>query len=185
MKICINKVYNRIALIKNINIITSCGLVKAKHIVNDIMQGTKVIIDIPDEYLIIFKQICQFTTESKRYNMKKHQFKPFDQVLVRTANCIWKVDFFSHINTSEYGSSYCCITGNWEECILYNENTAHLVGTAEPYKEPEPKVWKVTCYKNNEVFHFTNDELKYFIENAVINNKDVQWFTITYVGNDN
>lgn len=114
-----------------------------------------------------------------------HQFKPFDQVLVRGRyhEC-WIVSFFSHINNTT-NRPFCCINGDWIECIPYNENTAHLLGTNEPYKEPEPKVWKVTCHKNNEVFHFNNDELKHFIENAVINNKDIQWFTLTYDGNNN
>lgn len=109
----------------------------------------------------------------------KHQFKPFGRVLVRDhERSIWKVGIYSHY---EEGSPmpYVCVGSYYGECIPYNENTAHLIGTNEPYKEPEPKVWTVTCHKNNEKFHFTNDELKHFIENAVINNKDIQWFTIT------
>lgn len=128
--------------------------------------------------------------------MKKHQFKPFDQVLVRMDHrlhkCmndeprIWHANLFSHIEKCEDGSiKYCANSILWDECIPYNENTAHLLGTNKPYKEPEPKVWKVTCHKNNEVFHFTNDELKHFIENAVTNNRDIQWFTTTYDGNNN
>lgn len=126
----------------------------------------------------------------------KHQFKPFDQVLVRMDyrihKCmfdkprIWYAATFSHIEKTDDGrTAYCANSILWDECIPYNENTEHLVGTNEPYKEPEPKVWKVTCHKNNEVFHFTNDELKHFIENTVVNNKDIQWFTTTYEGNNN
>lgn len=131
-------------------------------------------------------EYCNLLIEpSKHMKQNQFEFKPFDKVLVRTTDGVWKADSFSHINTSEYDSSYYCMTGNWEECVLYNENTAHLLGTNKPYEEPEPKVWKVTCHKNNEVFHFTNDELKHFIENAVVNNKDIQWFTTTYDGNNN
>ena len=116
--------------------------------------------------------------------MEKHQFKPFDQVLVRDDDDDpWRAMHYSHFNGEQ--QRHYCSSSYWNRCIPYNENTAHLLGTNKPYKEPEPKVWKVTCHKDNEVLHFTNDELKYFIENAVINNKDIQWFTITYDGNNN
>mgnify|MGYP003468207181 FL=1 len=125
----------------------------------------------------------------------KHQFKPFNNVLVRMDyrihQCVkdepfvWSAATFSHIEKTDDGRTrYCANSILWDECIPYNENTAHLVGTNQPYKEPEPKVWKVTCHKNNEVFHFTNNELKHFIETAVLN-KDIQWFTTTYDGNNN
>ena len=116
--------------------------------------------------------------------MKEHQFKPFDQVLVRDEDGdIWRAMHYSHYD--EHRNVHYCTRAYWMQCIPYNENTAHLVGTNEPYKEPEPKVWKVTCHKNNEIFHFTDDELKHFIENAVITGKDIQWFTTTYDGNNN
>lgn len=112
----------------------------------------------------------------------KHQFKPFDQVLVRDSEqSIWKIGIYSHYE-KESPLPYICVGSYYSQCIPYNEETAHLIGTNKPYKEPEPKIWKVTCHKNNEVFHFTNDELKNFIENAVVNNKDIQWFTTTYEG---
>ena len=114
--------------------------------------------------------------------MEKHQFKPFEQVLVRDNNTHpWKCDIFSHyIQNDKF--QYRCIGNAYVYCIPYNEETAHLVGTTDSYKKPEPKVWKVTCHKNNKTFHLTDDELKRFIENAVVNNKDIQWFTTTYVG---
>lgn len=117
--------------------------------------------------------------------MEKHQFKPFDKVLVRDSNqSIWKVDIYSHYE-EESTTPYICIGSFYAQCIPYNENTAHLVGTNKPYKEPEPKVWKVTCHKNHDILRFTDDELKQFIENAVIKNKNIQWFTVTYDENNN
>lgn len=114
--------------------------------------------------------------------MEKHQFKPFDKVLVRdSSKGPWRTSIYSHLDNS---NSHVCMSGIWKYCIPYNENTAHLVGTNEPYKEPEPKVWKVTCHKTNDVLRFTNDELKRFIENAVIYNKNIQWFTVTYDKNN-
>lgn len=184
-RIIITKVIDRIELIKYINSIKQCGLKIAKEIVNTISDGTKLPIDIPDKYLIPLKTACEFTTESKRYNMEKHQFKPFDQVLVRDdEECNWKIGIYSHYE-EDHGMTHVCAGSRYQQCIPYNENTAHLLGTNQPYKEPEPKVWKVTCHKDNKILHFTNDEFKYFIENAVINNKDIQWFTTTYEGNNN
>ena len=114
--------------------------------------------------------------------MEKHQFKPFEQVLVRDSdNGKWLISHYGYETTGVERQVHVCLNGvSFYQCIPYNEETAHLVGTTDPYKEPEPKVWKVTCHKNNQVFHFTNDELKQFIENAVVNNHDIQWFTTTY-----
>lgn len=124
----------------------------------------------------------------KNLDMKQNQFefKPFDQVLVRDSDtAVWYPAFFKYYNEDDEDYPYTCDNLSWKQCIPYNEETAHLCNTSEPYKKSEPKVWKVTCHKNNEVFHFTNDELKHFIENAVTNNKDIQWFTTTYEGNNN
>lgn len=119
--------------------------------------------------------------------MNKHQFKPFDKVLVRSSNTTnWCPSLYGYRVIRNGETFHVCAPGErFDQCIPYNEETAHLVGTTKPYEEPEPKVWKVTCHKDNEILHFTNDELKYFIKNAVINNKDIQWFTITYEGNNN
>lgn len=63
-----------------------------------------------------------------------HHFKPFDRVLAREDDeYTWCADIFSHfkVDTSEY----VCIGGAYDECIPYNEKTAHLVGTKDPYEE--------------------------------------------------
>lgn len=64
---------------------------------------------------------------------KEYEFKPFDKVLVRDGNdgC-WHADIFSHKN-KDRGRYYC--TGyEWSQCIPYNEQTAHLLGTTEDFK---------------------------------------------------
>lgn len=64
---------------------------------------------------------------------KEYEFKPFDKVLVRDGNdgC-WHADIFSHKN-KDRGRYYC--TGyEWRQCIPYNEQTAHLLGTTEDFK---------------------------------------------------
>lgn len=61
----------------------------------------------------------------------KCEFKPFDKVLVRDDDEPWGANFFSH----KRGKCYYCVTGCWEECIPYNEQTAHLVGTTDNWEE--------------------------------------------------
>lgn len=52
---------------------------------------------------------------------------PFDKVLVRDyPNEYWRVDIFGFI----INDSICCCTTNWRCCIPYNDETKHLVGTA-------------------------------------------------------
>lgn len=56
----------------------------------------------------------------------KHQFKPFDKVLVRDSDyCEWKCDLFNYINDEH---QYICVGSHWEQCIPY-EGNEHLLGT--------------------------------------------------------
>lgn len=65
----------------------------------------------------------------------KHQFKPFDKVLVRDRNDgKWGCDFFSHIAED---NRYICIHSWWKQCIPY-EGNEHLLGTTNnPKNEKE------------------------------------------------
>lgn len=65
----------------------------------------------------------------------KCQFKPFDKVLVRNNDGqAWRANYFSHYkNAPDY--FYVCINGIYHYCIPYNEHTAHLLGTIDPYTE--------------------------------------------------
>ena len=62
--------------------------------------------------------------------------QPFDRVLARDYDtCKWKVDFYSH---KEEGNRfpYICMGNNlYKQCIPYNDNTKHLVGTNEEAPE--------------------------------------------------
>ena len=63
--------------------------------------------------------------------------KPFDRVITRKAyDDIWTANIFSHID--QYGK-YVTIggVGGYSYCILYNEETAHLVGTTDEWKGGE------------------------------------------------
>lgn len=59
--------------------------------------------------------------------------KPFGKVLIW--HCVsgwWKCELFSHI-TGKYTCN--CIDGVYTHCIPYNDDTKHLVGTAEEAPE--------------------------------------------------
>lgn len=84
--------------------------------------------DYNDSYV---KFLCKrfFGIEEK----PKCEFKPFDKVVVRDSEFkVWCADIFSHINKDD--GSYMCVGSRWDECIPYNEETAHLLGTTENYK---------------------------------------------------
>ena len=71
---------------------------------------------------------------------KKEKFdpktlQPYDKVLVKDyADDGWKVDFYSHKDTS-MTYHYRCIGETYRCCIPYNDDTKHLVGTND--KAPE------------------------------------------------
>ena len=59
--------------------------------------------------------------------------QPFDRVLVRDEDCYWTADLFSHIDDSL--GRVCCSWYSWKQCVPYNEDTKHLVGTDEDCPE--------------------------------------------------
>ena len=65
---------------------------------------------------------------------RKHEFKPFDKVLVKDNDNKWCVDFFSHFDSEEKYKPFNCVGGMAGECIPYNEQTKHLLGTTDDYK---------------------------------------------------
>ena len=113
--------------------------------------------------------------------MKKTELKPFDHVLTRDNNDdFWEINIFSHID-KEAKYPYQCLDTGYEQCIPYNEETQHLLGTTNEYKEPEIKEWEVKSSNGLFVEKFTSTELKQFIDTAVINNKDITNFNITRI----
>lgn len=68
---------------------------------------------------------------------KECLFKPFDKVLVRnSSSCCWSAEFFS----SKFHNIFYCIGGNYAQCIPYNEETQHLVGTNQDCPN-KYKIW--------------------------------------------
>lgn len=58
---------------------------------------------------------------------------PFDKVLVRDEDCYWTADLFSHIDNSI--GKVCCSVFLWKQCVPYNDETKHLVGTTDDCPE--------------------------------------------------
>lgn len=113
--------------------------------------------------------------------MKQNQFEPFDKVLVRDHDTEhWQADLFSYQYVREKTIWYSCIGNSWKQCIPYNEETKHLLGTTDDYQKQEPKEYHVwTSGTFNQ--WFTKAEFENFIKTAVINNKDIKDFHVLYV----
>lgn len=61
----------------------------------------------------------------------KCPFKPFDRVLVRFEKGIWSCALFSNIR-KEFGRNYYeCNRICFHNCVPYNEETEHLIGTTD------------------------------------------------------
>lgn len=86
--------------------------------------------------------------EGKRWNPdtklfedlpKKCEFKPFQKVLAKfDEDCEWVPDFFYHYDKSDSEMPYVCIAnGRAIECIPYNEEAKHLLGTTDEWKGGE------------------------------------------------
>ena len=61
--------------------------------------------------------------------------QPFDKVLVRDYNTEkWRCDLFSHRTESDV-YKYVSIRYVYKQCIPYNDDTKHLVGTTEEAPE--------------------------------------------------
>ena len=74
---------------------------------------------------------------------KKEKFdpktlQPFDKVLAKdSSTSLWKIELFSHMIKSRVFSCVCMHT-NFMYCIPYNDDTKHLLGTADE----APKFYK-------------------------------------------
>lgn len=113
--------------------------------------------------------------------MEKHQFKPFDQVLVRDYDDEpWRAMHYSHFDKMQ---RHYCESSYWKQCIPYNENTAHLLGTCKPYEQPKPKTYHVEWGLDSQMEQqdYTDEEFENFIKTAVLRNKDISNFKVTRI----
>lgn len=70
-----------------------------------------------------------------------NNLKPFDNVLVRCGDHgIWECDIFSYYDDSDKSFPYVVISGTYSQCVPYNDETKHLVGTTQEYNG-QYKTW--------------------------------------------
>ena len=60
--------------------------------------------------------------------------KPFDRVLVKVGSC-WRIEWFSHMYEYKGDIYYACSWSDYKECIPYNDETKHLLGTSDEAPE--------------------------------------------------
>lgn len=69
---------------------------------------------------------------------KKCEFKAMDWCLMRDKKETWKLCQFSFFDDGDYEAPYNAVGGNWfDECIPYNEETKHLLGTTDEWEGGE------------------------------------------------
>ena len=86
--------------------------------------------------------------------MSKFNFKPFDKVLVRDDDGdTWEIEFFGREDKDVGSYPYVCKNCDYVECIPYNEETKHLLGTNKPYTTKEDEATKYSPGEIVEIWH--------------------------------
>ena len=76
------------------------------------------------------------TEEPTVETFDENTLQPFDKVLVRDfMSDNWMADFFEKIEEHDIDYNVTCVTCKWAQCIPYNEETKHLLGTREDCQE--------------------------------------------------
>ena len=74
--------------------------------------------------------------KQKKPKFEPNTLKPFDKVLVKyLEDDYWSCDLFSNITKDGEIHPYLCVSGVYEYCIPYNDDTKHLVATNEEVPE--------------------------------------------------
>ena len=104
-------------------------------------DGTITFGDVTSPEIMLYPSREQRDWAKVKYEPRKERFdpktlKPFDRVLVRDNNDTenWSCDFFSYIGESDV-YKYISIKSGFKQCIPYNDETKHLVGTTDEAPE--------------------------------------------------
>ena len=83
-----------------------------------------------------WSKFVRFWDKPKVEKFNVNTLQPFDKVLVRDLlSDNWMADFFEKIEENDVYYNVTCITTQWIQCIPYNEETKHLIGTKEDCPE--------------------------------------------------
>lgn len=86
----------------------------------------------PSKYQRDWSKFVRFWDEPDVSKFDVETFHPFDKVLARDyLNDNWMADFFEKIEENDIYYNVTCVTCKWVQCIPYNEETKHLLGTRE------------------------------------------------------
>ena len=97
------------------------------------------------------------TDEPTVETFDENTLQPFDKVLVRDyLNEDWMGDFFEKILEHDIDYNVACVTCKWTQCIPYNEETKHLLGT----KEDCPEYYKWWDVKQEKIAQNFLNKLK-------------------------
>lgn len=90
----------------------------------------------PSKYQRDWSKFVRFWDEPDVSKFDVETFHPFDKVLARDyLNDNWMADFFEKIEENDIYYNVTCVTCKWVQCIPYNEETKHLLGTKEDCPE--------------------------------------------------
>ena len=110
-----------------------------KKAINNITKSGLAISDYKGECVLLpskdqrdWSKFERFWDKPKVERFDPKTLQPFDKVLIRNVdNGFWNAAFFSYIA----GQWVNCVGSGTAECIPYNEETKHLVGTTEDCPE--------------------------------------------------
>ena len=110
-----------------------------KNQVNSVTKSGLAISDYKGECVLLpskdqrdWSKFVRFWDKPKVKKFDPKTLQPFDKVLIRNVdNGFWNAAFFSYIA----GQWVNCVGSGTAECIPYNEETKHLVGTKEDCPE--------------------------------------------------
>ena len=77
----------------------------------------------------------KFNPHTNQTKFDPNTLNPFDKVLARNDSEDWSCLFFSHIVRDEETYPYACGYDLFTQCIPYNNDTKHLVGTTKEAPE--------------------------------------------------
>lgn len=121
-----------------VSLIRHNDLVESREPINEVLLS-RLYPAREDEKKELFDALAK---GGKAWDAKKKQIvdlklkwtpKPFDKVIVRCSKADnWSIDFFSY----KVSNGYICTGDAWfKYCLPYNDETAHLLGTTDEWKE--------------------------------------------------
>ena len=114
---------------------------KGKYLINSVTKSGLMVSNYKGECTLFpskdqrdWSKFERFWDKPKVERFDVNTLQPFDKVLVRGKNGqTWRVELFSHVDNDLH--IVVCGCGLWKQCIPYNEETKHLVGTKEDCPE--------------------------------------------------